>query len=948
MGSSQFPEWSGPPYLNFWQGDPVKNILLEKWIRFPGSQKQYLAFALETDPDGASTTPSAPLPTGITLTGTRNQYVTYPGSGGTNGITTGIMFRVTDTRNGVHRSSPYTQIQIAGAVVLLPVQPSSCTAVAKALDQIEVSWVPGTGGSTPATYRIYRATTPTGPFVDPPLATDTASPYLDTGLAAGTKYYYCVAMQDTAGAVSAQSVVGEAMTFAGPPPIPVDVAAFGVDSTTIRVSWVAGVGTPAADHFVLYRSTSPSSGFVQISEPALSPYDDGGHTANQTFYYKVHCEDVSGVESADSAIVGATTLPLQKPGLPTALVVTPTGSSSLRVDWTPSTATPLATSFKVFRATIQSGPYSEIATDSASPYLDTARQPETTYWYRVAAIASGEESAQSVEESGTTYAALPSAPNSVVAVTQSTSEIRVTWAAPTVLGTPPVTYKLWVSNTGADGSFTELANNVTSPYAHTGLAESTRKYYRVSAIDAETDEGPRSANPPATAITDASAPAMPINVSASVQAPTAIRIQWEPGSGGSTPTHYRVYGSSSGTSGSFTQIAQVAAPTLLYDNVGLTTGVKRWYTVSAFDGTNESQKSLVVSATPVATSRNVIFTGDFETGAIQAATNNHDGFQIRTLPATQSNNEALITSDGYTNSNSTNAGTPTSPGPFDTKVVASISKGGETVLPRSGSKFLSTSIDFNKDYSTIDPNNSGTDPRGNPRLWHYLRHAHAVNFDVEFWYGMSIYLPLNFEHETGVRDDRGHNTLISINATTVATLLALQYYVQSPATTAKWYAETFDSATSTTESGGSERLIDLGSVTPDIGKWTDFIFRLRFNPFATTTNPGTAGIANAKNQIYQGNKGIMQIWKSEGAYVSGFNRQMVLKHNRVNVPVGLVPHKTNLIDIQPRQYKGAWHNNPTSITGEIWIGFDEIRYGQTLRDGTGYADVAPSGLGPPA
>jgi hypothetical protein len=136
---------------------------------------------------------------------------------------------------------------------------------------------------------------------------------------------------------------------------------------------------------------------------------------------------------------------------------------------------------------------------------------------------------------------------------------------------------------------------------------------------------------------------------------------------------------------------------------------------------------------------------------------------------------------------------------------------------------------------------------------------------------------------------------------------------------------------------------DLGPVSADMGKWSDFVFHYRFNPFSTATNPAAIGIADSRNKLYEGNKGILQVWKAEGAVDSSGNRAMAMKVDKVNQPVGLVPHSTENIRHYWRIYKFGWHSNPTTLTHPIWFGFDEIRQGLVARDGTTFADVAPSG-----
>ena len=328
--------------------------------------------------------------------------------------------------------------------------------------------------------------------------------------------------------------------------------------------------------------------------------------------------------------------------------------------------------------------------------------------------------------------------------------------------------------------------------------------------------------------------------------------------------------------------------------------------------------------------RNVRFTGDFETGQIQAKSSTHDGFYVHTLANPQSGSQS-VSSGSFGPSSG-----------LDTRVVRSEVVGGETVMPRKGSFFLRSAVYFDKNYLEL---NDGQSNKARSKL--YLSDtAHRVEHDEEGYVGFSIYTPKNFEPELGVKDRRGSVMLYVINSSASRTHLALSQWVQSPSSEAHWFLFYNVNAGSTDEGGATEKVFDLGPVSADAGKWTDFVIRYRFNPFAVATNPAVAGIPSSLSKTYQGNKGILQVWKASGPVDSSGNRNMTLLLDKVNVPIGLVPHATEKLVHRWRIYKYGWHNNPTSVDGPVWFGFDEIRQGSVVRDGTAYADVSPSGLGP--
>jgi hypothetical protein len=226
-----------------------------------------------------------------------------------------------------------------------------------------------------------------------------------------------------------------------------------------------------------------------------------------------------------------------------------------------------------------------------------------------------------------------------------------------------------------------------------------------------------------------------------------------------------------------------------------------------------------------------------------------------------------------------------------------------------------------------------------------MSHAvHHVDYDTEVFLGFSIYVPLNYENETGTKNSAGAVQLLSVKepATASRGFFVLEQYVPKGGTKAHWYFRFSTNANSTLQEGGEITRFDLGPVDSDRGKWTDFVIRFRENPVSVDTNPSARGIPNSKNQTFEGNKGIMQVWKAEGPADEVGNRRMVLKVDRVNAPVGLVPHFSDKRAVSLRIYKYGWKDNPTSVRGPVWFGFDEIKLGLAAK-GIGYSDVRPAG-----
>jgi hypothetical protein len=341
----------------------------------------------------------------------------------------------------------------------------------------------------------------------------------------------------------------------------------------------------------------------------------------------------------------------------------------------------------------------------------------------------------------------------------------------------------------------------------------------------------------------------------------------------------------------------------------------------------------IVAPTIAQAERNVRYTADFESGVIKPNGGVTDSFFIKTLPDPQVDREVIRTASG---------GTGLLP-PWDSRVVDKASIGGQTIPPRRGKYFARHVLYYGKDYRDL---NGGTLEKSRAEL--LVSHdSNRIDFDTEVYAGFSIFVPNNFEHETGTKGDRGSATLVTLNTDSAATFMTLRVYVPSDENEAHWFIDYPANPYSVTEDRRYKKRVDLGRINADKGKWTDFVIRFRSNPFSVTTNPAKAGIANANDQVYEGNKGIVQLWKAEGPVDGNGNRRMIRKVNVVNSPVGNVPGVTqgkSKLHFGLKIYKYKWQTLSTNVKGPVWFGFDEFRFGEAIKNGTAYSDVHPAQL----
>jgi chitodextrinase len=156
--------------------------------------------------------------------------------------------------------------------------------------------------------------------------------------------------------------------------------------------------------------------------------------------------------------------------------------------------------YKVFRATASGGPYTLIASPTASAYTATGLVASTQYWFKVSAIdTSDNESAQTAFATATTDAppvdvTPPAAPTGLTS-TGGAGQVTLNWSN-NVEG-DLASYRVKRA-TVSGGPYTVITTRTTSDYVDLGLTASTTYHYVVSAVDTSGNESSNSAQTSAT------------------------------------------------------------------------------------------------------------------------------------------------------------------------------------------------------------------------------------------------------------------------------------------------------------------------------------------------------------------------------------------------------------------------------------------------------------------
>src|SRR5205085_244737 len=119
-------------------------------------------------------------------------------------------------------------------------------------------------------------------------------------------------------------------------------------------------------------------------------------------------------------------------------------------------------------------------------YSDSGLNPSTTYTYRISAINSIGTSSPSSTASATTSSTVSQPPTGLTATTFSSSQINLSWTAPSNNGGSAITgYEIERSTDGGTNWSTIQPNtgSASTTFSNTGLNPSTTYTYRVSAIN---------------------------------------------------------------------------------------------------------------------------------------------------------------------------------------------------------------------------------------------------------------------------------------------------------------------------------------------------------------------------------------------------------------------------------------------------------------------------------
>jgi fibronectin type 3 domain-containing protein len=457
-----------------------------------------------------------------------------------------------------------------------PAAPSAPSATS-GTNQVSLAWTAAAGATG---YNVKRSTTSGSGYTTLGSApTTSTSPYVDSGIAAGTYYYVVSSINTVTTCESANStqVTANPVGPCTPPAAPAVTGTSG--NNTVVLTWPAVAG---AVSYTVARSQTSGTGYATLGTPTPAngtTYTDSQVLNGNTYYYVVTASNGT-CSSGNSAEVSASPA-CTPPNVPAAPTATAT-MTSVTLNWTAPAG---ATTYQIKRSTTSGTGYVPLQNVSVTTFTDTTVVTGTTYYYVIAASNGFCSSADSPQVSVTPTCIPPSAPT--VTATPSNNQVSLSWTAPQ----GATSYAVYRGTTSGGESATAIATPTTTNYVDNSAVNGTTYYYVVKASNgscASVSSVEVSATPvctppgvPGTLTATAGDGQVSLSWGASTPAPTSYTVQRKTGAGGTYAT--------------------IATPAVTsYTDVGLTNGTTYYYKVSAYNGTCSSNFNTEASAIPQA------------------------------------------------------------------------------------------------------------------------------------------------------------------------------------------------------------------------------------------------------------------------------------------------------------------------------------------------------------
>ncbi len=404
-------------------------------------------YTLESSPDGTTWTGIA------TQAGT-----TYTNTGLTADTSYQYRVKATDATG----NSPTSAVQTV-TTLLASVTGFTATATTGSSTSMDLAWTAVTHATN---YLIERSIDGVNwsTLTPSPALSGSSATYADTGLLAGTTYYYRLSAINANGTSAATTAVHTITRSATPA-----ATAAAVSATEVDLAWTPSLG---ATGYLIESSSDGGTTWATVTTATGLTYANTGLTADTSYQYRVSAVNASG-NSAPSSVQTVSTLLLA----PAGFTATPSTTVPTEIDlaWTAVTH---ASNYLIERSpngvlwtTLSPSP---ALTGTSHAYADTSVAAGTSYYYRISAIGTAGTSAPTTPAQTLSIPAAPTVTTKVVSAT----EIDLAW-------NNVKSATSYIVESSTDGTtWTQLGTPTAALYANTGLTADTAYQYRVTAVNA--------------------------------------------------------------------------------------------------------------------------------------------------------------------------------------------------------------------------------------------------------------------------------------------------------------------------------------------------------------------------------------------------------------------------------------------------------------------------------
>ncbi|MBO0592798.1 fibronectin type III domain-containing protein [Cellulophaga sp. E16_2] len=412
-----------------------------------------------------------------------------------------------------------------------PTVPTNLSANAITATSTNLSWTSATDNVAVTNYEVFQNGISIG-------LTNGNTTFAVSNLNPQTTYTYTVTGLDNSNNSSAQSESITITTIAAldteVPTAPSGLVADNITSTSVNLNWTAAIDNVGVTDYEIFQegvSIGLSNGSTTFPVNALTP--------ETTYNFTVVALDAAANVSAQSESIAVLTLAVADTEVPTApsgLVADNITSTSVNLNWTAATDNVAVTDYEIFQEGVFIG-----LSNGSTTFPVNALTPETTYNFTVAALdAAANVSAQSTGVTVLTLTVadteVPTAPSGLVADNITSSSVNLNWTAATD-NVGVTDYEIF-----QEGVSIGVSNgNISFPV--NGLTPETTYNFTVAALDAAANVSAQSESIVVLtlAVSDTTAPSIPVGLISGNTTTTSIEISWDAATDNVEVTDYEIF-----------------------------------------------------------------------------------------------------------------------------------------------------------------------------------------------------------------------------------------------------------------------------------------------------------------------------------------------------------------------------------------------------------------------